>query len=160
MRRQVLGDNRLMAELRAVRPLLFPGLPSPLLTLIYAQNNPEMAEAASSNPTRFRELLHQLKTMQASARAQQERERELLEADPYDLEAQKKIAEAIRQEQVLENMEQAMETMPESYVSISLSCKAFRSDLLPHSFGSVHMLYVNVRRLFFSCLPVLFGPGR
>lgn len=92
-----------------------------------------MAEAASSNPTRFRELLHQLKTMQESARVQQQRERELLQADPYDLEAQKKIAEAIRQEQVLENMEQAMETMPES-------------------FGSVHMLYVNVCLLTASYL--------
>ncbi|GAA6029986.1 hypothetical protein JCM8097_009202 [Rhodosporidiobolus ruineniae] len=105
MRRQVLGNPRLMAELR--------------------QQNPELAEAATSNPTRFRELLHQLQAMQQSARLQRQRELELLQADPYDVEAQKKIEEAIRQEQILENMEQAMENNPES-------------------FGSVHMLYVNV----------------
>lgn len=52
--------------------------------------------------------------MQNSARLQQERERELLEADPYDPDAQRKIEEAIRQERVLQNFEQAMEDMPEA----------------------------------------------
>ncbi|GAA5979212.1 hypothetical protein JCM10908_002839 [Rhodotorula pacifica] len=105
MRRQVMGDPRLMAELRRA--------------------NPDLAEAAQNNPTRFRELLHQLQSMQESARLQREREMALLEADPFDVEAQQKIEEAIRHERVLENMEQAMESMPES-------------------FGQVHMLYVNV----------------
>ncbi|GAA5826189.1 hypothetical protein JCM11251_007200 [Rhodosporidiobolus azoricus] len=105
MRRQVMGNPQLMAELR--------------------RTNPELAEAVTSNPTRFRELLHQLQSMQDSARMQREREISMLQADPFDIEAQKKIEEAIRQEQVLENMEQAMESMPEA-------------------FGSVHMLYVNV----------------
>ncbi|GAA5974133.1 hypothetical protein JCM11641_003456 [Rhodosporidiobolus odoratus] len=105
MRRQVLGNPQLMAQLR--------------------RTNPELADAVTSNPTRFRELLHELQSMQQSARLQQQHERELLQADPYDVEAQRKIEEAIRQEQVLENMEQAMESMPEA-------------------FGSVHMLYVDV----------------
>ncbi|GAA5854450.1 hypothetical protein JCM9279_006608 [Rhodotorula babjevae] len=104
MRRQVLGDPRLMGELR--------------------RTNPELADAAQNDPSRFRDLLHQLASMQQSARLQADRERELLEADPYDVEAQKKIEEAIRQERVLQNFEQAMEDMPES-------------------FGQVHMLYVD-----------------
>lgn len=57
--------------------------------------------------------------MQQSARLQADRERELLQADPYDVEAQKKIEEAIRQERVLQNFEQAMEDMPESCVLFS-----------------------------------------
>lgn len=52
--------------------------------------------------------------MQESARLQREREMALLQADPFDVEAQQKIEEAIRHERVLENMEQAMESMPES----------------------------------------------
>ncbi|GAA6015574.1 hypothetical protein JCM10207_008132 [Rhodosporidiobolus poonsookiae] len=105
MRRQVMGNPQLMEQLRG--------------------SNPELADAVQSNPTKFREMVQQLESMQQSARLQHSREMQLLQADPFDVEAQKKIEEAIRQEQVLENMESAMESMPEA-------------------FGSVHMLYVNV----------------
>lgn len=49
---------------------------------------------------------------------------ELAAADEFDVEAQAKIEEAIRQQQVYENLESAMENMPEA-------------------FGSVNMLYVQ-----------------
>lgn len=78
------------------------------------QANPDLADAAQNDPTRFRELLRQLQSMQESARLQREREMALLQADPFDVDAQQKIEEAIRHERVLENMEQAMESMPES----------------------------------------------
>ncbi|GAA5887166.1 hypothetical protein JCM16303_002211 [Sporobolomyces ruberrimus] len=104
MRRQLLGNPQLMAQLRA--------------------NNPEFASAAENDPSKFRQFLHQMASMQESARLQQQHETSLLNSDPYNIEAQKKIEEAIRQEAVLENMEQAMEQMPES-------------------FGQVHMLYVE-----------------
>ncbi|KAM0786171.1 hypothetical protein ACM66B_006978 [Microbotryomycetes sp. NB124-2] len=105
MRRQLLGNPQLMNQLR--------------------QSQPDLADAAQNDPARFRQLLANLSAMQQSARLQQEKELELLNADPYDVEAQRKIEEAIRQERVLENMESAMENMPEA-------------------FGSVHMLYVNM----------------
>ncbi|KAK4051473.1 DNA damage-inducible protein 1 [Microbotryomycetes sp. JL221] len=104
MRRQLLGNPQLMNQLQ--------------------QSQPELADAAINNPEKFRELLANFSAMQQSARLQQEREMQLLNADPYNIEAQKKIEEAIRHERVLENMESAMENMPEA-------------------FGSVHMLYVN-----------------
>ncbi|GAA6011339.1 hypothetical protein JCM11491_002750 [Sporobolomyces phaffii] len=104
MRRQLLGNPQLMAQLRS--------------------NNPEFAAAAENDPAKFRQFLHQMASMQESARMQQQHESALLNSDPFNIEAQKKIEEAIRQEAVLENMEQAMEQMPES-------------------FGQVHMLYVN-----------------
>lgn len=58
-----------------------------------------------------------LASMQESARMQEQHEAELLNSDPYNIEAQRKIEEAIRQQAVLENMETAMENMPESCVS-------------------------------------------
>jgi hypothetical protein len=93
-------------------------------TLSHEQNNPEFAAAAENDPAKFRQFLHQMASMQESARMQQQHESAALNADPFNIEAQRKIEEAIRQEAVLENMEQAMEQMPES-------C------------GQVHMLYVD-----------------
>ena len=70
-----------------------------------------MAAAVQSNPARFAELLRQTQERQLA----QQREIERLNADPYDVEAQRKIEEAIRQQAVLENMEHAIEYSPESF---------------------------------------------
>lgn len=80
--------------------------------------------------------------MQESAKLQEQREANLLNADPYNVDAQRKIEEAIRQQAVLENMETAMENMPESYVLLPHLCDCM-TDSRVHRFGSVHMLYVN-----------------
>lgn len=125
MRRQVLGNPQLMAQLKQVSfhcRLLLPAAPANLS--LNSQSQPELAAAAQNDPARFRELLKHFTDMQHSVKLQQQHEAELLNADPYNIEAQRKIEEAIRQEAVLENMESAMENMPEA-------------------FGSVHMLYVD-----------------
>lgn len=104
-RSQILSDPNLMQQLR--------------------ESQPEIADAAMNNPARFKELYvargDRYRRMQEE-KAQME---ELLMADPFDVDAQRKIEEAIRQERVLENMEHAMEFSPES-------------------FGRVTMLYVDV----------------
>ncbi|KAJ1938370.1 DNA damage-inducible protein 1 [Kickxella alabastrina] len=53
---------------------------------------------------------------------QNERQRELanLEADPFDVESQRRIEEMIRQENVMKNMETALELNPESFASVSM----------------------------------------
>lgn len=94
MRLQLLGDPQLMANLR--------------------QSQPDLAAAALSDPARFRELLASLTARQASAKRQADEQISRDNADPYNIEAQNRIAEAIRQEAVLENMESAMENMPEA----------------------------------------------
>jgi DNA damage-inducible protein 1 len=80
--------------------------------------------------------------MQESAKLQEQREANLLNADPYNVDTQRKIEEAIRQQAVLENMETAMENMPESYVPLPPS-GVYLTHSIVDRFGSVHMLYVN-----------------
>ncbi|XP_044072247.1 protein DDI1 homolog 2 isoform X1 [Siniperca chuatsi] len=88
------------------------------------ERNPPLADALlSGDLERFTKVL--LEQQQDRARREQERIR-LLTADPFDLEAQAKIEEDIRQHNVEENMTIAMEEAPES-------------------FGQVVMLYINCK---------------
>lgn len=80
------------------------------------QTNPEIADAAQNNPARFAELLRQTHQRQMEA----ERERALLETDPYSIEAQRKIEEAIQQQAVLENLEHALEYSPEVFGRVTM----------------------------------------
>jgi len=105
MRLQILGDPRLMGQLQ--------------------ETQPELATAAQSDPARFADLLRHTRERQYSAALAQQREIERLNADPFNVEAQRRIEEAIRQQAVLENMEHAIEYSPEA-------------------FGRVTMLYINV----------------
>ncbi|XP_041809126.1 protein DDI1 homolog 2 isoform X2 [Chelmon rostratus] len=88
------------------------------------ERNPPLAEALlSGDLERFTKVLQE----QQQDRAKREQERiRLLTADPFDLEAQAKIEEDIRQHNVEENMTIAMEEAPES-------------------FGQVVMLYINCK---------------
>lgn len=105
MRLQLLGDPELMRQLEIAQP--------------------ELAAAAHNNPGRFAELLRQTRSRHLEAEDAQQREVERLNADPFDIEAQSRIEEAIRQQAVMENMEHALEYAPES-------------------FGRVTMLYIDV----------------
>ncbi|KAL5508159.1 DDI1 [Sanghuangporus vaninii] len=100
MRLQILGDPELMRQLR--------------------ESQPEIAEAAANNPQRFEELLRQTRQRQTEAELDQQREIERLNADPFDVEAQQKIEEAIRQQAVMENMAHALEFQPESFGRVTM----------------------------------------
>lgn len=92
IRLQVLGDPNLRAELRRARP--------------------ELA-AALEDPQRFAQLLYESHDRERRERAERHRQIQLLNADPFDPEAQAKIEEIIRQERVMENLQSAMEHNPE-----------------------------------------------
>ncbi|CAH7690065.1 hypothetical protein BY996DRAFT_4569810, partial [Phakopsora pachyrhizi] len=105
IRLQMLGDPTLMNQIRA--------------------SNPELATAAETSPERFAHLMHNFQQQHNVSAKQRRLDEQLLNADPFDIEAQKRIEEHIRQERVWENMQHAIEFSPES-------------------FGRVTMLYVDV----------------
>ena len=84
---------------------------------------PQLAEAARSNPARFAEIFRMIKHHRQQ---QQEALRlaRLAESNPFDLEVQRRIEEEIQQRRIEENMQAAMEHAPET-------------------FGQVFMLYIS-----------------
>ncbi|KAI9848844.1 MAG: DNA damage-inducible protein 1 [Sclerophora amabilis] len=89
------------------------------------RSNPELA-AAVEDPERFRQLFEELLRQQDQAELERQREIARLNDDPFNPEAQAKIAELIRLERVTENLQNALEHNPEA-------------------FGKVVMLYIDVQ---------------
>ena len=82
-----------------------------------------LLEAAFKSSHEFYRVLSEQRTQMEQINAAHQ---VLVNSDPFNVEAQKKIEEAIRQERVAENLEHAIEYSPES-------------------FGNVSMLYVNLK---------------
>ncbi len=106
IRQQILSDPRALSMLRI--------------------NNPQLAQAAENDPTRFFEIIRaQRDSMAANSAAGGGQGLDDI-TDEFDIDAQRRIEENIRQQAVMENLEHAMEYSPES-------------------FGRVTMLYVDCK---------------
>ena len=92
IRLQFLGDPRLRSEVERM--------------------NPQLA-AAIDNPQQFAQIFRSTADRQEDARRARIREIEALNNDEFNPEAQARIAEMIRQERVMENLQNAMEYNPE-----------------------------------------------
>jgi DNA damage-inducible protein 1 len=103
MRLQILGNPQLRAEVQ--------------------QANPPLASVLE-DPQRFAQIFRQSQNQQEEARRARMREIEELNNDEFNPEAQAKIEEIIRQQQVTENLQNAMEHNPE--------CKSRRACILQH----------------------------
>ncbi|KAI4234164.1 MAG: hypothetical protein LQ349_003962 [Xanthoria aureola] len=107
------------AEMIRLQALGNPGI----LNQIRAQNQ-ELADAVHDE-ARWSQIYDRMLRQQQDIEAEKQRELALLNADPFNVEAQAKIEEMIRQERVIENLQHAM-------------------DHTPEAFGRVHMLYIDV----------------
>ncbi|KAJ3047552.1 DNA damage-inducible protein 1 [Rhizophlyctis rosea] len=105
VRQQILNDPNMLRQL--------------------SSQNPQLANAALNNPTEFARMYEQIDRHRRDLMDRQRASLAALEdADPFDIEAQRRIENEIRMQNVAQNMESAMEHHPES-------------------FGRVVMLYVN-----------------
>ena len=76
------------------------------------RQNPELA-AALDDPARFAQILRDSYDREQRERLERQREIERLNDDPFNIENQRRIEEMIRQERVMENLQNAMEHNPE-----------------------------------------------
>ncbi|CAL5223189.1 g5664 [Coccomyxa viridis] len=88
---------------------MLSGLPAPLVQAIN-KNDPE----------ELQRIFRQIHAHREAEAKERQAEMELLSADPFDPEAQARIAERIRQAQVEENYQNAYEYMPESFSQVTM----------------------------------------
>jgi len=111
------------------------GGPDPETIRLQILGNPQMrAQAASQRPElvavidnseRFAQVYRELQDQEREEQARRRQQIQDLNDDPFDIDAQMRIAEMIREERVQENLQNAIEHNPEV-------------------FGRVHMLYIDV----------------
>ncbi|KAJ2742129.1 DNA damage-inducible protein 1 [Coemansia sp. BCRC 34301] len=111
------GPGQLSAQLEAHRQQV---LNNPQLMRQLSLAHPDIVQAAQNDPAEFGRLLLLLQAEQQSGQDERDREMERLNANPFDIESQRKIEEMIRQENVLRNMETALELNPESFASVAM----------------------------------------
>lgn len=109
------------AEMIRLQALGNPGI----LNQIRAQNQ-ELADAVHDE-ARWSQIYDRMLRQQQDIEAEKQRELALLNADPFNVEAQAKIEEMIRQERVIENLQHAMDHTPEgmNFPAAKLSCFFF-----------------------------------
>ncbi|XP_019196674.1 PREDICTED: DNA damage-inducible protein 1-like isoform X2 [Ipomoea nil] len=83
------------------------------------QSDPELAQIVLGNDlNKLQEILRLRHKQRAELLRRKDEEMALLYADPFDVEAQKKIEEAIRQKSIDENWEAAIEHNPEAFARV------------------------------------------
>lgn len=103
-------------------------LGDPVVLAECQRQDPELA-AACSDAQKFRDLWNARQRQYEQVQREKEEQFALLEADPFNVEAQQKIEEIIRQQRVAENLQKAMEENPECR-SILIDGQCWRQNML------------------------------
>ena len=98
IRLQAMGNPKILATIRA--------------------SDPDLANAVQ-DPSRFQQIFEEKLRRKAEMDAEIQRRNDLLSADPFNVDVQREIEEMIRQEGVIENLENAMEHNPEGMYSFA-----------------------------------------
>lgn len=99
LRQQLLSDPRQLTGLRS--------------------QDPELA-AAVSDPNTWREAFTMRQRQQQEAERERREQIQMLNEDPFNIDAQRKIEELIRQDRVVENLEKAYNENPEGMLDQNL----------------------------------------
>lgn len=105
------GPDAEMTRLRA--------LAEPDFLKVIRSFNPDLADAVNDRD-RFRQVYDALMQETRERQAEEHRQIALLNEDPFNVEAQAKIEELIRQQRVQENLQHAMDYTPEGWISCTL----------------------------------------
>lgn len=103
-------------ELETVR-LRVLGDPAAIANL--NEQNPELASALN-DPARFRDLFLAMRRQEDERERERQNQIALLNEDPFNVEAQRKIEEMIRQDRVIENLQHAYENNPEVFARVTM----------------------------------------
>lgn len=98
IRLQAMGNPDILATIRA--------------------SDPDLANAVQ-DPARFQQIFEDKLRRKVEMDAEIQRRNDLLAADPFNIDAQREIEEMIRQEGVIENLQNAMEHNPEGMHSFA-----------------------------------------
>ncbi|KAI9774653.1 MAG: DNA damage-inducible protein 1 [Geoglossum simile] len=123
IRLQILGNPRMLAEIRNQ----YPGL-----------------AAAVNDSGQFGNEFRSMERQQVEAEGNRRREISMLNEDPFNRENQAKIEELIRQEAVMENLQNALEHNPEGMYFHYSTFEPTTDTRTYVAFGKVHMLYIDV----------------
>ncbi|KAG9246538.1 hypothetical protein BJ878DRAFT_278052 [Calycina marina] len=107
--RQQTASSRAQPDPETIRLQL---LGNPTLRQQFIDQRPELA-GVIDDPRRFAEAIENLGRQEQEAQRRRQEEIERLNDDPFDMDAQLKIAEMIREERVQENLQNAIEHTPE-----------------------------------------------
>ncbi|XP_022734619.1 DNA damage-inducible protein 1 isoform X3 [Durio zibethinus] len=90
-----------------------------LKALLEVETDPELAQAVVGNDlNKLQDILRARHQQRSQLRRREEEEIALLQADPFDVEAQRKIEAAIRQKGIDENWAAALEYNPEGFARV------------------------------------------